>query len=793
MTRRAPKQDIDEAVLRVGDEASSAAGVTAVAVSMKRAIEQMGLARSARTLLKLNQVDGFDCQGCAWPDPAPGERAHAEFCENGAKAVTEEATKRTIGPEFFAAHPMSELRERTDYWLGQQGRITEPMYLPPDGTHYQPISWDDANRLIARHLNALDSPDQAIFYTSGKTSNEAAFAYQLFVRAFGTNNLPDCSNMCHESTSVALAEVLGIGKGSVTLADIHEAKLIVIAGQNPGTNHPRMLTALEKAKRNGARIIAVNPLREAGLVRFKNPQTPRGVVGKGTALADLHLPIRINGDLALFQAIGALLLEWNAVDRDFVERHTTGFEEWADHVKALDWDVVRRSTGLTREQIEEAAGMFRDSDATVICWAMGITQHRNAVATVKEFANVAFLQGNIGKPGAGLCPVRGHSNVQGDRTMGIWERPPEHFLDSLRDEFGFDPPREHGFDSVAAIKALRDGEAKVFIGMGGNFVSAAPDTQTTEEAFRQAALTVQVSTKLNRSHVAHGREALILPALGRSEKDRTGGRPQRVTVEDSMSAVHASQGPLEPASPHMRSEVDIICSLAIATLGDRHDLPWADFRSDYGQIRQRISRVVQGCDAYNEKIDRPGGFTLPHPPRDSRTFPTEKNRAIFTASPTSVLEVPEGHLLLQTIRSHDQFNTTIYGLEDRYRGISGGRRVVFVHPDDIAAFGLEDGSMVDLVSVDEEGTTRQAPYFRVVAYDQPRGCAAAYYPEANPLVPLDYTAEGSNQPAYKSIVIRLEEADGRQQGVRQASDAGTVTPAGRGDESKRHVEPDQLS
>jgi formate dehydrogenase major subunit len=792
-SRRAPKHDIDEAELDVGGEARSAAGVTAVAVTMKRSIEQMGLSRSARTLLKLNQVDGFDCQGCAWPDPDPGERAMAEFCENGAKAVTEEATKRKIGRDFFAAHPMSELRERTDYWLGQQGRITEPMYLSPGGTHYEPISWDDAFAKIAGHLNALATPDQAIFYTSGKTSNEAAFAYQLFVRAFGTNNLPDCSNMCHESTSVALAEVLGIGKGSVTLADIHEAKLIVIAGQNPGTNHPRMLTALEKAKRNGARIIAVNPLKEAGLVRFRNPQTPRGVVGKGTALADLHLPLRINGDLALFQAIGALLLEWDALDHDFIERHTTGFEEWAEHVRALDWDVVRRSTGLTREQIEEAAGMFRDSDATVICWAMGITQHRNAVATVKEFANVAFLQGNVGKPGAGLCPVRGHSNVQGDRTMGIWERPPAHFLDSLRDEFGFEPPREHGFDSVAAIKALRDGDAKVFFGMGGNFVSAAPDTQTTEEAFHNAALTVHVSTKLNRSHVVHGREALILPALGRSEKDLTGGRPQRVTVEDSMSAVHASQGPLHPASPHLRSEVDLDCSLAEATLGARHDLPWANFRSDYGEIRKRISRVVSGCEAYDEKIDRPGGFTLPHPPRDSRTFPTDKGRAIFSVSPTSVLEVPEGHLLLQTFRSHDQFNTTIYGLEDRYRGISGGRRVVFVHPEDIEAFGLEDGSIVDLVSVDEKGDSRRAPRFRVVAYDQPRGCAAAYYPETNPLVPLDYTAEGSNQPASKSIVVRLDPAEGGEQGVQEASDAGSVTPAGRGDESKRHVEPAQLS
>jgi molybdopterin-dependent oxidoreductase alpha subunit len=793
MKRRAPKRDIDEADLEVTGEARGAAGATAVAVSMKRAVEQMGVARTARTLSKLNQVDGFACQGCAWPDPAPGERAHAEFCENGAKAVTEEATRRTIGRDFFAAHPMTELREKTDYWLGQQGRITEPMYLPPGGTHYQPIAWDDVNALIAGHLNALESPDQAIFYTSGKTSNEAAFAYQLFVRAFGTNNLPDCSNMCHESTSVALAEVIGIGKGSVTLSDIHEAKLIVIAGQNPGTNHPRMLTALEKAKRSGARIISVNPLREAGLTRFKNPQKVRGVVGKGTVLADLHLPIRINGDLALLQAIGALLLEWGAVDHDFIERHTTGFEQWAAHVRALDWDVVRRSTGLTREQIEEAACMFRDSDATVLCWAMGITQHRNAVSTVKEFANLAFLQGNIGKPGAGLCPVRGHSNVQGDRTMGIWERPPAHFLDNLRDEFGFEPPREHGFDSVAAIKALRDGDAKVFFGMGGNFVSAAPDTQTTEEAFHNAALTVHVSTKLNRSHVAHGREALILPALGRSEKDLTGGSPQRVTLENSMSTVHASQGPLEPASPQLRSEVDIVCSLAEATLGDRYDLPWADFRADYGQIRKRIARVVKGCEAYDEKIDRPGGFTLPHPPRDTRTFPTEKDLAIFTVSPTSVLEVPEGHLLLQTFRSHDQFNTTIYGLEDRYRGISGGRRVVFVHPEDIEAFGLEDGSIVDLVSVDEEGDTRRAPRFRVVAYDQPRGCAAAYYPETNPLVPLDHTADGSNQPASKSIVVRLDPAEGGEQGVQEASDAGSVTPAGRGDESKRHVEPAQLS
>jgi len=787
VSRRAPQHDIDEQRLEVDAPPGAVAGPKAVAIALKMAVEQMGVRRTSQTLRRLNQVDGFDCQGCAWPDPDPSHRHAAEFCENGAKAVTEEATLRRVDREFFAAHSADDLEDRTDYWLGQQGRITEPVRLRPGGTHYEPVSWDEAFRTIAGHLNGLDSPDQAVFYTSGKTSNEAAFAYQLFVRAFGTNNLPDCSNMCHESTSVALAEVIGIGKGSVSLQDIHDAELIVIAGQNPGTNHPRMLTALETAKRNGAKILAINPLREAGLVRFKNPQKPRGLAGKGTTLADLHLPVRINGDLALFQAIGSLLLEWGCVDRDFVDRHTVGFDAWAAHLATLDWDVVRRATGLSREQIEEAARMFRDSSATVTCWAMGITQHRNAVATVKEIANVAFLQGNIGKPGAGLCPVRGHSNVQGDRTMGIWERPPAHFLDALRDEFGFEPPREHGLDTVAAIGALRDGDAKVFLGMGGNFVSAAPDTEVTETAMRNADLTVHVSTKLNRSHVVHGREALILPAMGRSERDLTGGRLQRVTVEDSMSAVHASHGPLAPASPYLRSEVDIVCSLAEATLGDRHDLPWAAFRSDYTEIRRRIARVVPGCAAYDEKVDRPGGFVLPHPPRDSRTFPTTEQRAVFTVSPTEVLQVPEGRLLLQTIRSHDQFNTTIYGLDDRYRGIHNGRRVVFVHPDDLAALGLGDGQHVDLVSEWEDGSERRAPSFRVVPYDQPRGCAAAYYPETNPLVPLGSTAIGSNCPTSKSVIVRLEPDTGGR--TAQVSDAGSVTPG----DNKRTVEPEHLS
>ena len=760
--RTVPRTDPSEDDPEVAGVAHAAAGVTAVAVAMRMAVGQMGPVRAAQTLLRLNQVDGFDCQGCAWPDPDAGHRHVAEFCENGAKAVAEEATKEHLDRAFFARHSVADLAERSEYWLGKQGRITEPMVLRPGATHYEAVSWDEAYATVARHLTALASPDEAVFYTSGKVSNEAAFVFQLFARSLGTNNLPDCSNMCHESSGTALVETIGIGKGSVSLDDVHRAKLIVVVGQNPGTNHPRMLSALEEAKRNGARIISVNPLEEAGLVRFKNPQKVRGVVGAGTALSDLHLPVRINGDLALFQAIGSLLVEWDALDHDFLATHATGFEAYADHVRDLDWAKVESSTGLTRAQIEEAATYFRDSDATVTCWAMGITQHQNSVGTIKEIVNVALLQGNIGKPGAGLCPVRGHSNVQGDRTMGIWERVQDHFLDALDREFAITSPREHGFDTVGAIHALRDGKARVFFAMGGNFVSATPDTEVTEAAMRNAALTVQVSTKLNRSHVVHGDEALILPALGRSERDLTGGREQRVTVEDSMSAVHASRGPLEPASPHLRSEVDIICSTALATLGSDHPVPWADLRADYTEIRRRIARVVPGCEDYDRRVDTPGGFILPHPPRDSRTFETDSGRAVLTVTPVDVLQVPEGRLLLQTLRSHDQFNTTIYGLDDRYRGIKGGRRVVFVHPDDIASLGWSEGDVVDLISEWTDPRTgdyseRVARDFRVVSYQQPRGCAAAYYPETNPLVPLDHTAEGSRTPASKSIVVRLAE------------------------------------
>ncbi|MFL6108133.1 MAG: FdhF/YdeP family oxidoreductase [Marmoricola sp.] len=793
MGRQAPHDDIDESQLTVTHPEDHAAGPTAVAVSMKRALGAMGVRRTAETLLKLNQTDGFDCQGCAWPDPAPEHRHTAEFCENGAKAVTDEVMVRKVDRSFWAAHPIEELHGRTDYWLGQQGRITEPVVLREGSSHYEPISWEDAFALIAERLNGLGSPDEAVFYTSGKVSNEAAFVYQLFVRAFGTNNLPDCSNMCHESTSVGLAEVIGIGKASVTLEDVHQAELLVIAGQNPGTNHPRMLSALEIAKQNGAKIIAINPLKEAGLVRFKNPQKPKGVVGQGTTIADLYLQVRINGDLALFQAIASLLLEWDELDHDFIEQHTHGFEAYAEHLRSLDWDVVLESTGLSRVEIEEAARMVAASKKTVYCWAMGIVQHQNGVANVKEISNLAFLQGNIGKPGAGLFPVRGHSNVQGDRTMGIWEKPPEHFLDALRDEFGFAPPREHGLDAVAAVKAFRDGRAKVFFGLGGNFVTAMSDTTVTEDALRKADLTVHVATKPNRSHVVHGREALILPPLGRSEKDLTGGRSQRVTVEDSVCSVHTSRGPLEPASPHLRSEVDIICTLARATLGDRPSIPWETLRDDYSQIRRRIGRMVPGCAGYEEKVDQPGGFVLPHPPRDTRTFETEVNRAVFTVSPTEVLQVPPGRLLLQTMRSHDQFNTVIYGLDDRYRGVKDGRQVVFVSPRDIEAQGLQEGQYVDIVSEWDDGSTRKVERFRVVAYETPRGCAAAYYPETNALVALDSKAVGSNQPAYKSIIVRLVPSVPDAPGKGRPEGTAVAESPDAGKEPKRYVAPPQLS
>ncbi|MFD6894523.1 FdhF/YdeP family oxidoreductase [Rhodococcus sp. NPDC060086] len=767
MMRHGPDADIDESDLEVSHPKDYAAGVPAVLVSLERAYEQMGAVRTVQSLTRLNQRHGFDCPGCAWPEN-PGHRKPAEFCENGAKAVAEEATLRTVTPEFFAQHSLGELATKTDYWLGQQGRITHPMVLRDGATHYEPIEWDDAYRLIADHLNALPTPDQAVFYTSGRTSNEAAFLYQLLIRSYGTNNMPDCSNMCHESSGTALTDSIGIGKGSVSVPDIEAADLILIAGQNPGTNHPRMLSTLEKAKANGARIIAINPLPEAGLKRFKDPQKVSGVVGRGVDIADEFLQIRLGGDMALFQGLGRLLFEaedtapGTVIDRAFVDAHCAGFDDYEAHVRSVDLGTVVEATGLTLAQLRDTAAELIASERTVICWAMGLTQHTHAVATIGEAVNVLLARGMIGKRGAGVCPVRGHSNVQGDRTMGIWEKMPESFLAALDTEFDIETPRKHGFDTVDSIRAMRDGQATVFMAMGGNFVSATPDTTATESALRKCTLTVQVSTKLNRSHVVHGSTALILPTLGRTDLDVQSSGKQAVSVEDSMSMVHLSRGRLKPVSEHLRSEEALVCQLARTLLGPDHPVPWSLFESNYDHIRDSISRVVPGFEDYNTRVRQPDGFELPHPPRDSRRFHTETGRANFSVNELEWVPTPAGRLILQTMRSHDQYNTTIYGLDDRYRGVKGGRKVIFISPDDITDLGFRDGDLVDIVSefTGSDGALeeRRVRDFRVVAYSTPKGNAAAYYPETNPLVPLGHVAKKSNTPASKAITVRLESA-----------------------------------
>ncbi|MFT4128296.1 MAG: FdhF/YdeP family oxidoreductase [Gordonia sp. (in: high G+C Gram-positive bacteria)] len=747
-----------------GPAKTYAAGVKAVTVAMERGIEQMGVTRTARAFRKLNQRDGFDCPGCAWPE-TPGHRKHAEFCENGAKAVAEEATRRTCTPDFFATHSVDELRTKSGYWLAQQGRLTHPMYLAPGDTHYRPVSWDEANRLIAEQFAAMATPDEAIFYTSGRTSNEAAFVYQLFARSIGTNNLPDCSNMCHESSGTALVNAIGIGKGSVTVPDLEIADLIIVAGQNPGTNHPRMLGTLAKAKHNGARIVAVNPLPEAGLLRFKDPQQVNGVIGHGDKLADEHLQIRLGGDMALFRGVARLLLDaeraapGTVFDHDFLEAKCAGLDDYLAALDELDFADVLAATGLSRRQITDLADAIASARRVVLCWAMGWTQHRHAVATIAEGTNVLLLRGMIGKPGAGVCPVRGHSNVQGDRTMGIYEKMPESFLAALDREFGITSPRAHGVDAVAAIEAMARGDARLFVAMGGNFVSAAPDTEATVAALRRCALTVQVSTKLNESHLATGRAALILPTLGRTDTDLANGVPQRVSVEDSMSVVHLSRGSLPPASTQLRSEVAIVCDLATTVLGADHPVPWQRFRGDYDAIRDAIERVIPGFADFNVRVRRSDGFVLPHPPRDERTFATTTGRANFATYPLEWVPVPPGRLILQTLRSHDQYNTTIYGHDDRYRGIKGNRHVIMVNPDDLAALNLADGDRVDIISEFDAGDgvqERRVTDFEVIPYDTPAGNAAAYYPETNPLVPLGSVARYSNTPVSKAVVIRLE-------------------------------------
>ena len=747
----------DDEDLEITAPAGVAGGVTAVRHTLRHAQRKMGLIRGTKTLLRLNQLEGFDCPGCAWPDPQ--RRATAEFCENGAKAVADEATTDVVDPQFFKDHPISALLKKSGRWLNAQGRLTHPVVRQRDSDHYEPISWEEAFSLLADELNGLDSPDEAIFYTSGRTSNEAAFLYQLFAREFGTNNLPDCSNMCHESSGVGLSEVIGIGKGTVLLEDFEQSDAIFVIGQNPGTNHPRMMTALQKAARNGATIVSINPLRETGLSRFKNPQEIGGWVGRGTPLSSLFLQVRINGDVALLKGIMKEMLEREAqrpgeiLHTEFIDEKTSGFDAFADDLRQANWRDIVENSGIARDDIKKAADIVIDADRLICCWAMGLTQHKNGVANIQEVVNLLLLGGHFGRPGAGACPVRGHSNVQGDRTMGIWDRPTDAFLDRLESTFGFQPPREHGFDTVHAIKAMRADDASVFVGMGGNFLSATPDTDVTAEALENCGLTVQISTKLNRGHLITGDRALILPCLGRTEIDEQAGGRQFVTVENSMGIVHPSRGGLPPASPELLSEPAIVAAMAQATLGDTSTVPWEKLVAHYDGIRDLIEDVIDGFEFYNKRVRKPGGFALPNPVRDGQ-FATDTGKAKFTVHPIPKHALDDGQYLMMTIRSHDQFNTTIYANDDRYRGIKNARRVVLLNPLDMDDAGLVEGQPVDLVSR-YDGVERVAPQFNVVPYDMPRRSAATYFPETNVLIPVDEYAHRSHTPASKSVVIEL--------------------------------------
>ncbi|MBA2744334.1 MAG: FdhF/YdeP family oxidoreductase, partial [Chthoniobacterales bacterium] len=685
---------------------------------------------------KVNQKDGFDCQSCAWPSP-DHHRQVAEFCENGAKAIADEGTTRRVTPEFFRKHSIAELAQASDYWLGQQGRLTHPMVKRAGATHYDAIAWEDAFRLMAEELNALPTPDAAAFYTSGRTSNEAAFLWQLFARQFGTNNLPDCSNMCHESSGEAMNETIGIGKGCVKLEDFDHADAIFIVGQNPGTNHPGMLSSLQRAKEGrdgnpGAKIVSINPMPEVGNFRFKNPQdlknplrAPGFVFGKGTELSDLWLPVRINGDIAVFKGIMKEMLAaedarpGTVFDQEFISGYTVGYDDLIADLRATSWDEIISGSGLTREKIRAAAEIAINSKRIICCWAMGLTQQKNAVGTIQEIMNFLFLGGHIGRRGAGPCPVRGHSNVQGDRTMGIWERMNDEFMKKLGDEFSFAPPSMHGHDAVETIKEMHRGNVRVFIAMGGNFLSATPDTEYTAKALQNCRLTAHVAIKLNRSHLITGGTALILPCLGRSEVDRQQSGEQFVTVEDSMGIINPSRGSLEPASEHLRSEPAIVAGLAEATLNGRSTLDWKALASDYSRIRDHISHVIPGFERFNERIVQ-DVFYLPNEARDHRKFNNKIGKAKFTVHPIPRNEMEPGKYIMMTIRSHDQFNTHIYGLDDRYRGIYNGRRVVFMNAEDVMAAGLQQGQLVDLTS-HFEGEERSARHFQVAPYDLPRG------------------------------------------------------------------------
>ena len=739
-----------------------AAGAPAIVGSMKHVYGEVGVVDGTKLMTEINQFDGFDCPGCAWPDP-DDHRSVAEFCENGAKAIAEEATTARADADFFARYSVAEMLTWTDYDIGKSGRITQPMLLREGSTHYEPLRWGDAFDLVGKQLQALSSPDEAIFYTSGRTSNEAAFLYQLFVRQYGTNNLPDCSNMCHESTSAGLAETLGIGKGSVTLEDLYQADVIMIMGQNPGTNHPRMLSALQIAKENGAKIISVNPLPETGLMRFKHPQHPLEMIGTGTTLTDIFLQVRLNGDVALLKAIMKMLLAkeeqqpGTVLDYEFIARQTSDYEAFLSDLQQYDLDDLVRQTGMHREDIEQAADLLAHPQKIIVCWAMGMTQHQNGVDNVREILNLLLMKGSIGKPGAGTCPVRGHSNVQGDRTVGIWDKLKPELAKKLKENFHFDPPTHEGYDVIKAMKAMVERKASFFMGMGGNFLSATPDTEYTARGLQQCTMTVHVSTKLNRSHLIHGRTALILPCLGRTERDKQASGPQFVSLENSTGVVHQSRGGKQPISEHLLSEPKIIAELAKATLGADTTVDWDAMAANYDRIRDAIEQTVPGFDRYNERVRNPGGFYLPNGAREG-TFKTDTGKAKFTVNRLPDHSLADDEFLMMTIRSHDQYNTTIYGLHDRYRGIHNVRRVVLMNEEDVAAAQLENGALVD-ISSSYDGVERTARGFTVVPYPIPLRCLGTYFPEANVVVPYNRSARTSNQPISKSVVVKVKRSD----------------------------------
>ncbi len=746
---------------KISSPKNSAAGIPAVVSTMKYGLTNMGVINSITKLSKVNDFHGFDCPGCAWPDP-DDHRSFAEFCENGAKAVSDEATNSRVDSNFWSKWSISELSQKSDFWLNSQGRLTEPMIIRQDSNYYQPISWEDAFDVIADNIVSLENPDEAIFYTSGRTSNEAAFLWQLLARRIGTNNLPDCSNMCHESSGVALSESIGIGKGTVTLEDFNSADLIIVVGQNPGTNHPRMLTALRDAKKKGASIISVNPLVETGMKKFKHPQNPVEMLGFGSSIADKHLRVKINSDQALFRAFSKSIIESDNIDENFINKYTNGFENFRKIAIEARYEDISEITGIPLQEILEVSQKVSKSKSTIVCWAMGITQHKNSVATIQEIVNFLLLGGNIGRKGAGVCPVRGHSNVQGDRTVGINHKPSPDFINNLERSTGIRSPEKHGFDSVEAVKAMEKGDAKVFLAMGGNFLSAMSDTKRTSAALSNCKLTVHISTKPNRSHLITGKTGIILPCLGRTEEDvsSSNGR-QFVTVENSMGVVHSSTGTFKPASNLLKSEPAIVSGIggAIESRLERSGIPWENLSEDYNLIRNLIEKTIPGFDEYNVRIKSKSGFYLPNPPRDSRTFPTKNGYANFVSNDISFAKSTDKFMMM-TIRSHDQYNTTIYGLDDRYRGISKGRRVIFMNKNDISKYNLSKGELVDLSSEMDSGTVLSPDWF-VVPYDIPEGNVATYFPESNCLIPLDSVAEKSNTPTSKSVPIGITKSSKR--------------------------------